>query len=142
MPPLPLSPERQAVVDETFDCLQMTDADVQALAERLFWESLAVYNATLTAAIAEVGRDGEGDLTEPDEIARLRRRAQEMAESIARTYNDELAAQILGYEQEWVEEHEDKEGIGFLLLLVAGTLWRSEERRVGKECRSRWSPYH
>ena len=23
-----------------------------------------------------------------------------------------------------------------------GTLARSEERRVGKECRSRWSPYH
>ena len=27
----------------------------------------------------------------------------------------------------------------FALLFVAG---RSEERRVGKECRSRWSPYH
>src|SRR6266568_7826487 len=27
-----------------------------------------------------------------------------------------------------------------LTLLVAGR--RSEERRVGKECRSRWSPYH
>ena len=26
---------------------------------------------------------------------------------------------------------------------LAGELrWRSEERRVGKECRSRWSPYH
>src|SRR6266404_1719121 len=25
---------------------------------------------------------------------------------------------------------------------VAGALMRSEERRVGKECRSRWSPYH
>src|SRR3712207_8174705 len=24
----------------------------------------------------------------------------------------------------------------------ASTLQRSEERRVGKECRSRWSPYH
>src|SRR2546430_13405425 len=24
----------------------------------------------------------------------------------------------------------------------AGPLIRSEERRVGKECRSRWSPYH
>ena len=24
----------------------------------------------------------------------------------------------------------------------APELWRSEERRVGKECRSRWSPYH
>ena len=23
-----------------------------------------------------------------------------------------------------------------------GALARSEERRVGKECRSRWSPYH
>jgi len=25
---------------------------------------------------------------------------------------------------------------------TGGTLDRSEERRVGKECRSRWSPYH
>src|SRR3712207_8846929 len=25
---------------------------------------------------------------------------------------------------------------------VADTAKRSEERRVGKECRSRWSPYH
>ena len=28
--------------------------------------------------------------------------------------------------------------IGFVFSLVM----RSEERRVGKECRSRWSPYH
>ena len=27
--------------------------------------------------------------------------------------------------------------VGIFLLLL-----RSEERRVGKECRSRWSPYH
>ena len=26
--------------------------------------------------------------------------------------------------------------------ILAGMLLRSEERRVGKECRSRWSPYH
>ena len=25
---------------------------------------------------------------------------------------------------------------------LPGTQVRSEERRVGKECRSRWSPYH
>src|SRR5687768_18079612 len=25
---------------------------------------------------------------------------------------------------------------------IGGALLRSEERRVGKECRSRWSPYH
>ena len=28
------------------------------------------------------------------------------------------------------------------LHFVLPTGWRSEERRVGKECRSRWSPYH
>src|SRR6266571_6930596 len=34
-------------------------------------------------------------------------------------------------------------GIGYLLaVLVAIPVVRSEERRVGKECRSRWSPYH
>ena len=25
---------------------------------------------------------------------------------------------------------------------IKGNNYRSEERRVGKECRSRWSPYH
>ena len=29
-----------------------------------------------------------------------------------------------------------------IFFLVAWLLGRSEERRVGKECRSRWSPYH
>src|SRR5256886_4625677 len=29
-----------------------------------------------------------------------------------------------------------------LLRAVRAELQRSEERRVGKECRSRWSPYH
>ena len=43
-----------------------------------------------------------------------------------------------------------RQAIGFLLFAVCLdillTFWlvddRSEERRVGKECRSRWSPYH
>ena len=28
------------------------------------------------------------------------------------------------------------------IVAVIGSYVRSEERRVGKECRSRWSPYH
>src|ERR1035438_9475311 len=28
------------------------------------------------------------------------------------------------------------------LIMAAQNVHRSEERRVGKECRSRWSPYH
>ena len=31
---------------------------------------------------------------------------------------------------------------GIAALLSGETRERSEERRVGKECRSRWSPYH
>ena len=31
-------------------------------------------------------------------------------------------------------------GLGELLFSMS--MERSEERRVGKECRSRWSPYH
>src|SRR3989449_6149444 len=29
-----------------------------------------------------------------------------------------------------------------MMVMVSGADLRSEERRVGKECRSRWSPYH
>ena len=29
-----------------------------------------------------------------------------------------------------------------LAVKISAELFRSEERRVGKECRSRWSPYH
>ena len=31
---------------------------------------------------------------------------------------------------------------GDLRYLIGAIVGRSEERRVGKECRSRWSPYH
>ena len=30
--------------------------------------------------------------------------------------------------------------VGFVMVIFG--IMRSEERRVGKECRSRWSPYH
>ena len=34
------------------------------------------------------------------------------------------------------------EALEFFLRENDTTVERSEERRVGKECRSRWSPYH
>ena len=39
--------------------------------------------------------------------------------------------------------HEELDGEGQLVNEQLRLLYmRSEERRVGKECRSRWSPYH
>ena len=40
--------------------------------------------------------------------------------------------------QDELEEHVATLEFEVLSLLIE----RSEERRVGKECRSRWSPYH
>ena len=45
-------------------------------------------------------------------------------------------------------QKKEKKKIGLttkiFIALLAGAVFgiRSEERRVGKECRSRWSPYH
>ena len=36
---------------------------------------------------------------------------------------------------------EGANGLG-IASMILGIVARSEERRVGKECRSRWSPYH
>ena len=39
----------------------------------------------------------------------------------------------------------EKNVLNIILIFTGsllGTFVRSEERRVGKECRSRWSPYH
>ena len=36
----------------------------------------------------------------------------------------------------------ERESGGRIVRSVPRRLCRSEERRVGKECRSRWSPYH
>ena len=39
--------------------------------------------------------------------------------------------------EEWLDKYKPIEN-----HLVDNPSFRSEERRVGKECRSRWSPYH
>ena len=41
-----------------------------------------------------------------------------------------------------IDEEDVKEKIGLNEQYEEYAIHRSEERRVGKECRSRWSPYH
>ena len=55
--------------------------------------------------------------------------------------------QTLPFTKEVLLQHICLPMIWIVVLMVIGRfLWRicfrSEERRVGKECRSRWSPYH
>ena len=40
------------------------------------------------------------------------------------------------------DELKNKAKVFAKLTVPVGASVRSEERRVGKECRSRWSPYH
>src|SRR2546429_8650216 len=47
-----------------------------------------------------------------------------------------------GLDESLVRQTADAMASGGLLAAGYNTLTRSEERRVGKECRSRWSPYH
>ena len=53
-----------------------------------------------------------------------------LMEQIDTDYAQELHQYSLNPYSQYVVKEKDK------------TVWRSEERRVGKECRSRWSPYH
>ena len=55
----------------------------------------------------------------------------------------EAAAEIeeLGYAALWFGEAQGREAFTNASMFLSATR-RSEERRVGKECRSRWSPYH
>src|SRR2546422_6164183 len=54
---------------------------------------------------------------------------------------------VIHYDLSWnPTRHEQREGrvdrYGQPSKQVRVVTYRSEERRVGKECRSRWSPYH
>src|SRR2546430_15633673 len=49
---------------------------------------------------------------------------------------------IRQYAEEWDLAFIEKQSVEAIRFASRQNLARSEERRVGKECRSRWSPYH
>src|SRR3712207_7021076 len=58
---------------------------------------------------------------------------------LLQTMNRDEVEAVLGHEVAHIAN-----GDMVTLTLIQGVVntFRSEERRVGKECRSRWSPYH
>ena len=73
---------------------------------------------------------GQKILTDLDVVRRDEFEAVKAMAEKARIENERLAARIAELESQ-------KKSDGF-----TWRGFRSEERRVGKECRSRWSPYH
>ena len=53
-------------------------------------------------------------------------------------YGDECLANVAAHSKEIVAKLNESGKLPFEVVWKP----RSEERRVGKECRSRWSPYH
>ena len=52
-------------------------------------------------------------------------------------------AEAVGLAVDWVDIAGRPQRVDDAVLgAILDALERSEERRVGKECRSRWSPYH
>src|SRR2546425_10295308 len=49
---------------------------------------------------------------------------------------------VYQYPGGWIGDRWGRRRALLLFVMLATIGYRSEERRVGKECRSRWSPYH
>ena len=81
-------------------------------------------------------------MTKADFLQLLERALAQLPEEERRAnleYYSELLDDML---EEGMTEAEATAKLGSPSQIAQSILQRSEERRVGKECRSRWSPYH
>src|SRR3989441_10930681 len=96
-------------------------------------ETRGVYTATLRDTTPPVPRSGEVLVR----VAASGLNRADLSQIAGRYPPPPGESEILGLEVSGtIEGSEDR-----VCALLAGG-GRSEERRVGKECRSRWSPYH
>src|SRR5258708_34421426 len=78
------------------------------------------------------------DALSPGAWARMPYTARVHAENLVRRADP---AQLDSYLLQLIERRRDIDFPWYPVRVVCHDI-RSEERRVGKECRSRWSPYH
>ena len=99
--------------------------------------------ATLSGLAYSLGFDSRNsfwDYEQNGEFAFLLKRARLRIESVyeKKLHNQTCTGAVFALKSMgWNEKSDDKTA-----TVPFKTLQRSEERRVGKECRSRWSPYH
>ena len=131
------------------------DESLSAEAARVFGDTDASVNLKVKAALArelvpimcvgEVLAEREDDRTDDVVASQVRAGLEEVAAV-------RVARMVIAYEPVWAigtgracDAPEANRVLGLIRRIVAATFGeevRSEERRVGKECRSRWSPYH
>ena len=102
--------------------------------------------ASLDAARTESGDSRvAGDsrnATGEDSEARRRDPKRAFAVGVESAFDSDESAFDSSFELPPRDRHRDKIETRNAVTAVTFTRQRSEERRVGKECRSRWSPYH
>ena len=102
-------------------------------------------NALTSLGCTVEGQDETWTVTAPSFRLDLEREV-DLIEEVARMYGMDRIEPALPVVRKRLEDL-DKADPAFAFLQRVrdwgrGALLRSEERRVGKECRSRWSPYH
>ena len=114
------------------------------------FKSLRSFKSSLYPDLHEVSRYEQGGIYKEPKFSRNLQRAYfEPIDHNSKTISaSNIDFRLIGRESTLIEL-KDKRNIldnAFLtfneaLFILLG-FYRSEERRVGKECRSRWSPYH
>ena len=119
--------ERERILEQA-----RLDAEAQVAEVKVRLEDL---DLEVQERLEEADRSAKDLLSEARATASgIVREAQEIRQK-AQTNWDNLEQEIADRRKKASEEIEET-------LVAARIVLRSEERRVGKECRSRWSPYH
>ena len=86
--------------------------------------------------IPAAGSEGSGNtvITKVDGLQKLSLRAPSVLRPVFAVMNPELTYTLPPFQTAC--------GVADMMAHIMERYFRSEERRVGKECRSRWSPYH
>ena len=127
------SPEWEEILRPTATYLQTSDEAFKEVIEEALGETV------VTPEEVDVTRQFS-----PEELAELQERIEHANRELAATQSfAPLDEEIVKAHQEELfrtesDEEDDSEGSQRIPINTT----RSEERRVGKECRSRWSPYH